>query len=421
MGKNTTGQLGARGELHPVTEAGARLVKLAEHHAAEFSTRAAEHDVAGTFPAENFTALQASGVLAAGVPVELGGLGVTSLHDLTVGISRLGRGDGSTAIGACMHVSPTWGLAREWRSALAAGQVEQASALEGLLREFGSGQMICSAAVTEAGTTVLHPLTEAVAADGGVRVSGHKMFATNAPAADLFLVTTRTPDQQLLVTFIRRDTEGLEVRDSWDAMGMRASASGELVLDGCFVPTAMTMPAGPWGRWDAPFLALTLTATVPLLGAFLGIAEAARDTAIAIVTTRRKAPSGRLLAERDAVQRLIAEIEIALAVARATLARTTLAIDTSFTGRATAEITLVELHALMSDYQCTNLVVKQAAIAAVDAAMTASGGAGYLRSNPISRYYRDVRAGPFMQPYSPLEAYTYIGRVTLGLDPNLEG
>jgi alkylation response protein AidB-like acyl-CoA dehydrogenase len=66
------------------------------------------------------------------------------------------------------------------------------------------------------------------------------MFTTNAPAADLFMVTSRTHDQQLLIAFVRRDTEGLEVRDSWDAMGMRASASGELVLDGCFVPTAMT-------------------------------------------------------------------------------------------------------------------------------------------------------------------------------------
>ena len=185
MGKSTTGQRGALGELHPVTEAGARLVKLAEHHAAGFATRAAEQDVAGTFPAENFTALQASGVLAAGVPLELGGRDVTSLHDLTVAISRLGRGDGSTAIGACMQASATWGLAREWRSALATGQVEEANALEGLLREFGSGQMIFSAAVTEAGTTTLHPLTEAIAVDGGVRVSGHKIFTTNALAADL--------------------------------------------------------------------------------------------------------------------------------------------------------------------------------------------------------------------------------------------
>jgi hypothetical protein len=109
----------------------------------------------------------------------------------------------------------------------------------------------------------LHPSTEDVVVDGGVRVSGHEMFTTNAPAADLFLVTSRTPDQQLLITFIRRDTEGLEVRDSWDSMGMRASASGELLLDGCFVPTAMTMPAGPWGRWDAPFLALALPPPCP--------------------------------------------------------------------------------------------------------------------------------------------------------------
>lgn len=411
-------------ELEPVTETGAHLVKLAEEHARDFATRAGDHDRDASFPAENFAAMQESGALAACVPVELGGLGVTSVHDLTVAVSRLARGDASTAIGASMHTSPPWGLARMWREAIAA-EDPQAEGLEAFLRQFGSREMVLSIALTEVGTTLLHPLTEAQPGPDGFVVSGHKAFATNSPVADLFMVSARVPDPDgsygLMMAFVPRGAEGVEVRDTWDAMGMRASRSNDVVLDRCLVPAEMAMPIGPWGRWDTPFLSLTVPGSYPLLGAFLGIAEAARDAVVTTVTARRKAPSGRTLAERHAVQRVVAEIEVHLAAARATLARTALAIDDHFSGRTTVDLTARELHELLKDYQCTNLVVKQAAIAAVDLAMTASGGGGYLSTNPISRHYRDVRAGPFMQPYSPLEAFEYIGKIVLGLDPDLEG
>ena len=70
------------------TEAGRRYVALMEEHAADFAQRAAQHDREGSFPLENFEALQRSKAMAAMVPKEFGGLGVERVFDMVTGISR---------------------------------------------------------------------------------------------------------------------------------------------------------------------------------------------------------------------------------------------------------------------------------------------------------------------------------------------
>ena len=108
-------------QLMPVTSPGVRLIRLAEQHARDFATRAEQHDSDGTFPFENVEALRKSGVMAACVPEELGGLGVDSIHDYVLAINRLGRGDGSTAIAANMHIFRPWWMTRYWRAAKEGG------------------------------------------------------------------------------------------------------------------------------------------------------------------------------------------------------------------------------------------------------------------------------------------------------------
>ena len=79
--------------------------------------------------------------------------------------------------------------------------------------------------------------------------------------------------------------------------------------------------------------------------------------------------------------------------------------------------TLEQGHAIMRDYQCAKWTVNQNAISIVSKAMDIVGGAAFMTRHELSRLYRDVRAGPFMQPFSPTELHTYVGLVAAGVLP----
>jgi alkylation response protein AidB-like acyl-CoA dehydrogenase len=410
-------------ELMPASEAGRKFADLCEGHAAVFADRAADYDRNGVFAFENVQDLQNSGAIRATLPTQYGGLGVTSVLDLTVGINRLARGDASTAIAANMHLSAVWSLARQWQYLRDHDGHADLSAYELAFQLLGAGALICGAG-SEPGTHVLFPLTKAVRTEGGWLLSGRKNFVSLSPVVDAFNVLCQVQhddgNRWTAAALVIRDTEGLELKENWDGLGMRASGSHELILSNCFVPEDRLTKVGPWGEWTSAYLAGASAGNAALVGAFLGIAETARDYAINLLRTRRKGPSDRLLAERPALQHAVGKAEIDLSSCRAVLERCCRQWDEYLTRTEPDQIQLDHAHQLMKELQCTKTFVNKGAIDIVDVAMTVSGGSGYVSSNILSRLYRDVRSGPFMQPFSPNEAFEYIGKVVLGLPPDVE-
>jgi L-evernosamine nitrososynthase len=408
-------------EIMPLTEAGRRFAALAEEHARDFATRAERHDRDGTFPVENIQVLRRSGASGATVPSEFGGLGVDSVHDYVAGVNRLGRGDGSTALAANMHLFRTWFIARAWRAAQAIGADEEAARWASLLRRIASGEVIIAAMLTEAGVDHLHLRTEATRTEAGWLLNGRKSFGTGSPAADLLGILCRYKDAdgrlRMGLAHVLAKSPGVEIKGNWDALGMRASGSHDVVFTNCLVSAADFIDTGPWGQYTERYLAGNAVGTLGLVAVFLGIAEAAREH----VLTMLKTAHGSRLAERRAVQHAVAEMEIRLATSRAMVARTGATLDSFFQTHGHGSLPMRGLHEVMKDFQCTKWVVTRQAIEIVDYALTVSGGAGYLSKSPLSRLYRDVRAGPFMQPFSPNEALEYIGKVSLGQDPVVEG
>jgi alkylation response protein AidB-like acyl-CoA dehydrogenase len=411
-----------RFELAPISPAGRRLAELASRHAPDCAARSERHDREGSFPVESLRALQSDGFLAACVPEELGGLGVESVVDYAVGINRLARGDGATAIAVNMHMISGWLNAYIWRSAVARGQEERAARAESILRLLGSRSVVIASVNSEAGTLPHRPRTEAVRVDGGFRVSGHKIFGTLSPVADLFMSLARVKGEAhgdwMGSAVVPRDSPGVEVVENWDALGMRASGSNDVIYRDCFVPEERFVPVGPWGVLGHGFYEFTLTNHICLSAAFLGVAESARALALDHLQKEQKEPRPGPRAQNPLLHPPVAELEIDLAAARATLERVARAADDHFTEHGFGESPEQDLLDVFREFQTAKLFVQRKAIEIVDRAMTLVGGGAYMARHPLSRLYRDVRAGPFMQPFSPNEALGFIARVTLGLAPD---
>ena len=401
-------------ELTARTEPGARLVALAESLADEIGPRAADHDRDASFPVDSLAAVKRCGYLAAPVPEQLGGLGATSVHDVLVASSRLARGDAALTLGVNMHLVFVLNVLRRWQIATAAGDERRARAFGKTLEEVAREGTVFASAGSELRQDLTRPTTTAKRTETGWIVSGHKMFCTMAPAADvLYTAVTYVDDggrERYGYAMVPSRTPGVVVHDDWDALGMRASSSHSVSFRDVRVPLSALRGGFPVG--DAvEYIERNLAAGLFHAAAALGIAESAHASAAAGLAQRNELDPH--------TQMLAAESFVDLSACRAVFSRAAALIDEHHERNPTSRGTAEEMTRLFAEAQSAKVFIGEAAVRIVDRALALSGGAGYLNGSPLARAYRDVRAMPFMHPLGANRAYAFLGQLTAGRGPSL--
>ncbi len=396
------------------TDRGGRLVALAETLANEIAPRAADHDRDRSFPFDSFAAVKQSGYFAAPVPEKLGGLGVTTVHDLAVASSRLARGDAALTLGVNMHLVFVLNVARRWQIATAAGDERRVRAFGETLEEIARDGTVFASAGSEPNQDLTRPRTTAKRTESGWIVSGRKVFCTMAPAADvLYTAVTYIDDggrERYGYAMVPRRTPGVVVHDDWDALGMRASGSHSVSFEAVRLPLSALRGGFPIG--DAvEYMERNLAAGLFHAAAALGIAESAH-TSVAGALARRDGldPHAQMLAAGSFVD---------LSACRGVLSRAAALIDEHHERNPTSRGTAEELTRLFAEAQSAKVFMGEAAVRIVDRALALSGGAGYLNGSPLARAYRDVRALPFMHPLGANRAHTFLGQLAAGHQPSL--
>jgi alkylation response protein AidB-like acyl-CoA dehydrogenase len=365
----------------------ADLIERAAAVGGQIAGDASRHDVEGTFVEEGLQCLREAGLLALAVPAELGGLGAT-IRQVTMVQRELAHHCGSTALATSMHQHVVAFTAWRFRRGMPGA--------EGTLRRVADEGILL---VSTGGGDFTHPRGEAIKVDGGYRVSGRKQFASQSNFGDVLstMFVYEDPEQgrRVLNMAVPVRAEGVTVLDNWDTLGMRGTASNDVVLEDVFVPEDKVVANRPYGVVDPPLQVIASIAMPIISGVYLGVAEAAYEAAV---------PVARRKAEDPIVQRQVGLMAHRLKVA-------SWALDGSIDEVGDDPDPSVQRFAAV---MTAKREIALAGIEVCDIALEVGGGPAFFRGSTLERCYRDIRAAKF-HPLSPELTLVHGGRLALGL------
>lgn len=363
------------------------IAALADRLGRDFAARAEIADEQDCFVAENYAALKTSGLVEAGVPVALGGGGAT-ISELAGMLRVLAHHCSSTALAFAMHTQQVAIPAWRW-------QHQKLAAVEPLLKRIATEKIII---LTSGGSDWVPGSGKAEKVEGGYKITARKSFASASPAASLLMTSAvleeEGADPMVLHFGIPMNSPNVRIDPVWKTMGMRGTASHDIIVDGHIVAEAAVALKRKAGEWH-PLFHIIATIAIPLIySVYLGVAESARNIAIDMAKKRRT---------DHHITQLIGQMESELRGAQIAHAYM---LDVVNRNAPSAET--------VNDVMIGRRLVAAHAIRAVELAMEAAGGVGYFRSRGLERRFRDVQGARYHPMQSGQQA-EYAGAMALGL------
>ena len=356
-----------------------------------------EHEREHRFPVEVVRRLGEMGWLGIPIPEDEGGAGMDTLA-YAIAVEEISRVWGSLGLIVAAHTSLGCGPLH------LAGTKEQKDTF---LVPMAGGSVIGAYGLTESGAGSDAGGTRTTARledgpDGGTWViDGGKRFITNAGQAGTYIVTARTGDKpdgnaEISAFILPADTPGFRVARIEDKMGLHASATGELVFDGCQIPAANLL--GAQGDGFRMFLKILDGGRISIGALAVGLAQAAYDAAVPYAQTREQ--FGKPIGSFQGVAFMIADMATEIEAARSLVWKAAWLKDQD------RDYSLVAAQAKLFASEVSSRVT--------NAAIQVHGGYGYVTEYPVERFLRDAKLTEIGEGTSQIQRLV-IARKILGL------
>jgi acyl-CoA dehydrogenase len=334
---------------------------------AEIAPIAARCDREAAFPMEVFHKLRDVGLVNLTVPAAYGGpgLGVT---DLAIVTEQLGWG--------CAGIAGTMGINAIVADVFhSAGSESQKRLVFGWLLEGRWGAY----AMTEpsAGSDVAAIRTRAERRGDRYVIDGAKVWISNAPLADFFVVFAKTDPSAgargISAFLVDRDTPGLSVGKSLGKMGQRAEPASEVFFEGVEVPAERRIGAEGEGFLIAMKV---FDRSRPMVGA-LAVALATRCLDEALGYAKERHTMGKPIVQHQAIGHKLADMAVRVEASRLLVYQAAALLDAG------------QSNTLQAAY--AKLFAADAAVHCATEAVQVFGGMGYSTEYPVEKLYRDAK------------------------------